>query len=196
MITLWLWFACGADPVVPTPDAPLVAAPVVPAKATGPSLYELPTALVDQDDVARHLDVHRGHPVIVSMIYTSCATACPMTIQRIQQIEAALPAEALADTRVLLVSLDPARDDAEALRAMLVTHGADAARWTLARADEDGAREVAAVLGIKYRATADGMVDHSTVLTVLDREGRVVARQSGLADPVAPLVDALARAAS
>lgn len=195
MIIQLLLFACATEPVVPPIVEPVpepVAAAGSPAIAVGPSLYELPVALVDQNDVAVHLDVHRGHPVIVSMIYTSCTTACPMTVQRVQAIEAALPPAVLADTRVLLVSLDPKRDDAQALREMLERHGADGTRWTLARADEDGVRDVAAVLGIKYRTGADGMVDHSTILTVLDPEGRVVARQTGLADPIEGLVQAIA----
>jgi protein SCO1/2 len=55
----------------------------------------------------------------------------------------------------------------------------------LARTDDATTRKIAALLGIQYRKLADGEFNHSTLLTLLDREGRIVAKSGklGPADP-------------
>jgi protein SCO1/2 len=53
-------------------------------------------------------------------------------------------------------------------------------RWSLARTDPATVRKLAAVLGIQYRALANGDFNHTTALLLLDAQGRVVARSSRL----------------
>jgi protein SCO1/2 len=48
------------------------------------------------------------------------------------------------------------------------------------RADEGSVRELAAVLGIRYRRVSDEDFIHSNVISVLDSEGVLVHRQVGL----------------
>ncbi len=52
--------------------------------------------------------------------------------------------------------------------------------WLLTAADDGAARELAAALGIKYRALDSGEFSHTSVLTVLDDTGRPRARVEGL----------------
>jgi protein SCO1/2 len=81
---------------------------------------------------------------------------------------------------VLLVSFDPARDTPEALRRFADARHADPARWVVARADESEVRELAAVLGIRYRELEGGAFNHSSVITLLDADGMIRARTSEL----------------
>ncbi len=185
------WFplvllACSATPEDPIAEAYDYGSPV-----PGTSLYQLDVDLVDQDGEATTLAEYRGHPVIISMFYASCPTACPLLISDVLALEEALPAEVLADTRVLLVSLDPDRDDPEALQGVVRTRSLDTDRWTLSRAELDDVRLVAASLSVSYRALADGEMNHSSILTVLDRDGVPVATLEGLRQDPAPLVEAL-----
>jgi protein SCO1/2 len=97
--------------------------------------------------------------------------------------------------RVLLVSFDAARDTPEVLRTLLERHQVSADAWRFVSATEDGAREVSAVLGIKYRGD-DGTFNHSSVITLLDREGKIDLRVDGMVDThdtVAARVHALAQ---
>jgi protein SCO1/2 len=84
----------------------------------GESVYQLAGSLRDQTGARVGLDVFRGHPVLVSMFYASCPDACPLLIEEIRQFESTLPVSVRADLRVLLVSLDPARDTPEALHRL------------------------------------------------------------------------------
>jgi protein SCO1/2 len=153
------------------------------------SIYELELSLTDQTARALGVDVFRGHPVIVSMFYASCPYACPTLISDIKRLEKQLDPRTRARVRVLLVSLDPERDTPERLKALAALHGIDQSRWRLARAPEDQVRELAAVLGLKYRKLKNGEFNHSSVITVLDGRGMIQARLDGLEQPL----DALAK---
>ncbi|HSQ61885.1 MAG TPA: SCO family protein [Polyangiaceae bacterium] len=159
-----------------------------------PSIYPLSVRLRDQDGSAAGLDVFRGHPVVVSMFYGSCPAACPLIISRIRDVEAALPAEARAELRVLLVSFDPEHDTPAALRALADRRQLDLGRWKLVAGADDEVRPLAAALGITYHQLPEGGFSHSSVLTVLDRDGRPVARSDDLGADVGPLVRAVKEA--
>jgi protein SCO1 len=154
---------------------------------SGESIYQLAGALRDQTGARVGLDLFRGHPVLVSMFYASCPDACPLLIEEIRQFESTLPAPVRADLRVLLVSLDPARDTPEALGRLARARRIGSARWRLLTAEDDVVREIAAVLGVKFRQLPDGSINHSTVLALLDRAGRIDLRLDGLGQPKATL---------
>jgi protein SCO1/2 len=66
------------------------------------------------------------------------------------------------------------------LQALATKRKLDLQRWTLARTDKDGVRKLAAVLDIRYRQLADGEFNHSSVLILLDADGRILARTEKL----------------
>lgn len=159
-------------------------------EATKASLYDLDLGLVDHWGKHVKLDVFRGQPLLISMFYGTCTTACPLLIAKVQRLEAKLSPGAKAVARVLLVSFDPARDTPKALGKLAGTFGI-AGRWRLAQAPEDAVRTLAAALGIRYRFLPDGTLNHSSLLTLLDGEGTVVARIEGLDTPDDALVEKL-----
>jgi protein SCO1/2 len=57
-------------------------------------------------------------------------------------------------------------------------------------------RKLAATLGIQYRRLASGEFNHSTVIEVLDRQGRIAARSGKLGAADTTLVKALHQIAS
>jgi protein SCO1 len=161
------------------------------AQPRGDSIYALSASLVDQRGGQVGLDVFRGHRVLISMFYASCPDACPLLIADLQRIERELPQRVRADLRVVLVSLDPGRDTPEALLALAQARHVDESRWRLLRAPEDTVREIAAVLGIKYRRLPDGNFNHSSIITLLDGNGVVVARDEAVGGPHAALMRGL-----
>lgn len=176
--------AVGCAPTVEAPVEPASAPtalvqPDVIAAPPGASLYALDVPLVIQDGTTTTgLDLRRGHPTLLSMFYTTCPMACPLLIQDIQALEDTLTPDERAALRVVLVSLDPANDAPAALRDVVSRHALDP-RWTLGAPPADRVREVAAALGVRYRPLPEGGFAHTAVLTLLDAEGRVVARSEG-----------------
>lgn len=155
-----------------------------------PSLYALDPELTDDRGSLRTLPDFGGNPLIISMFYGTCPYACPMLISNIGRLLKSLEPGARRHTRVLLVSLDPDRDTHEKLAKLKRDHGLDE-RWVLARAPADDVRELAAVLGIKYRRLEGGGFNHSTVITVLDQRGRARGRLDGLEQPLDEMVRVL-----
>ena len=141
------------------------------------SVYELPASWRDQAGATRSLSELRGQPVLVAMIYTHCTATCPLAVAELHRI-AALDTSA----RVVLVSLDPQRDDPDRLARYAREHGLDAARWTLLTGSDGDVRELAATLGVRYRRVTPDDLAHSNLITLLDSEGRIVDQSSGRLD--------------
>ena len=148
------------------------------------SVYQLPLPLTDQDGRASTLADWRGKPVMITMFYSSCQFVCPRIVEALKKTEASLVPQH-AKPPVLMVTLDPARDDTATLKAMAEERRIDPKLWTLARTDARNVRKLAAMLGIQYRELPSGEFNHSSVIVLLDAEGRVVGKTStlGEADP-------------
>jgi len=149
------------------------------------SVYQLPVALTDQQGRDFRLADRRGKPMLVSMFYSSCQFVCPMLVDTLRDTEAKLAPGERDQIAVLMVSIDPAHDTVAVLKQKADERAIAAPRWAMARTDAASVRKLAAVLGIQYRALADGEFNHTTALILLDAEGRIVGRSSqlGSADP-------------
>ena len=140
------------------------------------SVYQLPVQLTDQDGRARAWSASRGQPQLAGMFYASCQYICPLIIESGKAIERQLTEAERARLRVVLISMDPERDDPAALRVVADQRRIDTTRWTLGTPPASEVRAVAGLLGIRYRRLADGEFNHTSALVLLDAEGRVLAR--------------------
>lgn len=143
------------------------------------SLYDLSSTWTDQADQRLKLSALAGKPVVMAMIYTSCRAACPLIISDMKAIEAQLAENTRKQVRFILVSFDPKRDTPAVLRQLAADRSLDLALWTLLTGDDDGVRELANVLGMKYRV-AGGEFVHSSVITILDDKGVIRFQQNGV----------------
>ena len=154
----------------------------------GASLYRLDIALVDQDGRGFRFGDRQGKPVLVSMFYTSCQYVCPLIIDSLRKTQAALARDGGGKIDVLLVSFDPQRDTPARLAQVFAERKLDAS-WTLARTDAASVRKLAAVLDIQYRALANGDLNHSSTITLLGGDGRILARTDKLGEVDAEFVE-------
>lgn len=154
------------------------------------SFYQLTASLTDQDGRTFDLGSRRGTPLLVSMFYTSCEMVCPLIFETIQYNLKALPPAQQRAARILMITFDPARDSVEVLNKTAQAHGCDD-RWTLARGDETLVRKIAAALGFQYRRLSNGEFNHSTLIELLDADGRLVAKSGKLGNVDTALVQAM-----
>ncbi len=163
----------------------------------GDSVYRVAAELSDQSGQALAFADAAGNVRLASMFYASCGYVCPLLIEQIRGIETQLDDEQKQRLRVLLISLDPARDTPDALATLALERGLDLQRWTLARPQPGDLRKLSAVLGVQYRQLDDGEVNHSTVISLLDAKGRILAQTSKLgAKPDPGFVEAVRAALS
>ncbi|MCX6951570.1 MAG: SCO family protein [Verrucomicrobia bacterium] len=99
--------------------------------------------------------------------------------RRGQDLRARFAAELRAKTAFVLVSFDVARDTTAVLAKYRAERALDG-QWTLLRGDDNAVRELAALLGVKFKQEADGSFSHSNLVTILNREGEVVHQRVGL----------------
>jgi len=173
-----------------------IAVPAIAAEPALPrdSVYQSSAQLVDAHGMRFAWRAKRGEAQVVSMLYTSCKFVCPMIVEGAKAIEQQLAPEERAHLGVTLISMDPVRDTPAVLARMARERGVDSPRWTLASPDPKDVRSIAGLLGVRYRALADGEFNHNTVLVLLDAEGRVVARTERVAGtPDAAFVAAIRR---
>jgi protein SCO1 len=140
------------------------------------SVYQLPVRLTDQSGKTWAWSARRGRPQIVAMFYTSCQYICPLIVDSGKAVERTLTPGERANIGILLVSMDPARDTPDALTAVVKKRGLDTRQWTLASPAPSQVRDVANVLGVRFRKLEDGEFNHTSALILLDADGRVVAR--------------------
>ncbi len=147
--------------------------------------------LVDRHGAPLPLTEFRGRPLVVSMVYTSCASVCPPTTQRvIEAVEEAHRVFGAQRFSVLTLGFDARRDTPARLDAFARTQGIPQADWRIASADEATLRRLLADVGFSYRAAAGGF-EHITQTTILDAEGRVYRHIYGDDFPIQMLLEPL-----
>jgi protein SCO1/2 len=147
---------------------------------TGESLYNLKSEWQHMDGKKIKLSALAGRPRLVAMLYTSCATACPMLVEDMKQIRARLPAEKQKMLDLTVFSFDPARDTPQTLRKFADKRKLDLQTWSLLSPSKPaGATELAAALGVQFKKVKDDYI-HSNVIFLLNDKGEIVARKEGL----------------
>lgn len=174
------------------------AAPRQPAQAPlpGDSVYQLPASLTDSSGQVLAWKGLRGKPRLATMFYTSCRYVCPMVVDSLRAVERGLSESQRGRIGFVLISMDPTRDTIEVLAKLKSERHLDSSSWLLVSPRPDDLRSLAGVLGIRYRALADGEFNHTTTLVLLDADGRVLARTDRVGGDGDPEFLAAVRAAS
>jgi len=101
----------------------------------------------------------RGKVVLADFIYTTCTDICPALTAQMASLRTRLAEEGLLGDEVVLlsISVDPARDTPEVMRAYSEPFGADPATWRFLTGDEAAIRQVVVdgfMLGVEVMAAA------------------------------------------
>lgn len=159
--------------------------------STSRSLYQIDSAWTRDDGSAFQLSQLRGHPVVMAMIFTRCSSVCPQTVEEMKGLERSLPKAILGQARFVLVSFDSENDTPPVLRAYRQQASLDQRRWFLLRGNADQVRELAMVLGLRYTQVGPGLFSHSSLVTVLNREGEIVLQRPSLRSASAEAIQAM-----
>jgi protein SCO1/2 len=158
------------------------------------SLYQLEATYTGDDGRPFALGQLRGRPVVIAMFFASCTYACPMIVADMSRIRDELPADLRDRATLVLVSFDTVRDTPESLNRYRKDRQLNK-QWTLLRGDDGAVRELAALLGVKFKEEAAGQFAHSNIISILNAEGEVVHQRAGLKGGLEDATVALARVA-
>jgi protein SCO1/2 len=140
------------------------------------SVYQLSAKLTDSAGHPLAWQDLRGRPRVATMFYTSCRYVCPLIVDSLRAVERGLSESQRRRIGFVLISMDPERDTPQALAKVKSERRLDSSRWLLLRPEPADLRSLTGVLGVRYRALADGEFNHTTMLVLLDADGRVLAR--------------------
>jgi protein SCO1/2 len=174
-------------------QAHVVLHPAVPGEAPLPdrSIYQLEGAWTNPRGGMFRLAELRGKPVLVLLFYGTCEHACPILVHDLEEIEGQLAPSARAELRFLLVTFDPKIDTPQRLVEYADEKGLDPSRWLLPHGTPQQIRALSLVLGSRYRPIGSGQFSHTSRISLLDREGVVVAQIDGLNADAASILEPL-----
>jgi len=190
--------ACCAAKAAPQPEPKPAAccSTAAPAETVTPftsdSLYQLEATFTDDTGKTVSLGELRGRPVALNLFFASCGYACPLTVTDLLAVQAGLPAAVRERAVFVLVSFDTARDTTAVLAQYRQQRRLDG-NWILLRGTDDAVRELAALVGVKYKREADGSFAHSNVVTILNTQGEIVHQRLGLRGGLEETAAALAQ---
>jgi protein SCO1/2 len=126
------------------------------------------------------LESLQGRIQVVSMFFATCQGICLITREDMEKVESSLPKKLREQVGFTLVTLDPKRDSANALKSYRATGNLPVSRWNLLRGDSASTRKLADFLGVSYGPDASGRFVHTSEIVILDTRGRILARHSGV----------------
>ena len=173
--------AAAHEPVKPAArGAPGGAAPgaVSSAAALGHIRPAVDFALPDTSGRAVRLSELRGQVVLVSFVYTTCTTACPLLTARMAALQARLeraPASRSGrpPVRFVTITVDPARDSAESLARYAAQFRANLRTWSFLRDEPASLGPVLAAYDEWTRPLPTGEIDHPARIYLIDPRGDV-----------------------
>jgi protein SCO1/2 len=140
--------------------------------------------LIDQDGKTRRLSEWRGHRLALTFVYTRCPLPefCPLMNQHFRNVQATIAkTPALADVRLLSVTLDPAYDTPKVLKPYAIGAGADPARWTFLTAEPAEAAMFMEQFGIiaERDPANEVQITHNLRTAVIGADGRLKTVHTG-----------------
>jgi protein SCO1/2 len=152
------------EEVVPPCHAPAAAATEAPAPAVAQARVEVPDVeLVDQDGKAVRVRslLLSGKPVVVSFVFTTCTTICPMLSTIVSRVQTNLGDRAGREVSLVSISVDPGRDTPARLKAYGARHQAGPG-WTWLTGGRGAVEQVLRGMG----AYTSSFVDHPPMVLV------------------------------
>ncbi|MFP4596784.1 MAG: SCO family protein [Persicimonas sp.] len=133
--------------------------------------------LTDQNGEKVALEDLRGRVVLLTAIYASCHTACPMIMVQARKATNALPDDMRDDVTIVAITLDPENDTPERLKEAAAAHQVEAPLWRLVTGEPDTVNEILDDLSVSRRKNPEtGEIDHSNLFALIDRDGKIAYR--------------------
>ncbi len=129
--------------------------------------------LTDQDGKSISLATFRGHPFVLTFIFTRCPIPnfCPLMSQNFEKLQRAIK-EAAGETKLLSISFDPEFDTPQILKTYAEHEQADPAIWTFATGDKKEIETLTRGFSVLVQPEA-GTISHSLATALIDPDSRI-----------------------
>jgi protein SCO1/2 len=129
-------------------------------------------SLQGSDGTELKLARYRGKVVLMSFGFSHCAAVCPITLATLAQARKSLGSAADA-VQVMFVTVDPERDDAARMKTWLAAFDPGFVGGTGNPDTLAAMRKSYGVVANKHPVEGGYVMDHSSSIFLIDREGRL-----------------------
>lgn len=121
----------------------------------------------------------RGKPVVLTFIFTTCRSACPVLTAKLVDIQRRLSSEQNGIPRFVAVTVEPAHDTPAVLKAYANNFGADLRAWSLLTGSPAVIAELARRYAVYVKRQPDESIDHTFLTSLIDRDGIIRVQYQG-----------------
>ena len=129
--------------------------------------------LVDQISREFQFSKLTGRVVVVAFAYTTCPDICPLITAALRQVQSGLTPDERTKVYLLTITTDPEIDSPKVLAGYGKRYGADFTNWSFLSGDQAALQKVWKNFGVGVKRKARGLVDHTPLTAVVDRQGKM-----------------------
>lgn len=127
--------------------------------------------LTDQENRAFDSTRLRGKVVVLNFIFTTCTDICPLFTVKMVQLQRKLNARFDGELFFLSITTDPEIDSPQVLKKYALRHGANLQNWAFLTGSEAQLKNLWKSYSLQVIRKKRGLVQHSSLTTVIDRAG-------------------------
>lgn len=133
--------------------------------------------LIDHTGNTVRLADLQGDVVLVTAFFASCGYTCPMLLGDLKDSVATLTPEEIGDLRIAVITLDPENDTPEVLAGIAAARGFTSPPFHLLTGEPKTVERVLDDFSFpRTRDAETGLIEHSKLFFLVDREGRIAYR--------------------
>jgi protein SCO1/2 len=126
--------------------------------------------LLDQDGNRFDSTALHGKVVVLNFIFTTCTDVCPLFTANFAQLQRTLKNDH-AGLFLVSITTDPEVDTPKVLKAYAQRYGADFRNWAFLTGSEAQLKPVWKSFDVRVIKKGRGLVQHTSLTTVIDRQG-------------------------
>ena len=127
--------------------------------------------LLNQDGNRFDSTTLRGKVVVLNFIFTTCTDVCPLFTAHFAQLQRTLKNGPAGDLFFVSITTDPEVDSPNVLKSYAQRYGADFQNWAFLTGTDAQMKPVWKGFGVRVISKGRGLVQHTSLTTVIDREG-------------------------
>lgn len=129
--------------------------------------------LVDQNSRVFQFSMLTGRVVVVAFAYTTCPDVCPLITAALSRVQSGLTPDERKKVFLLTITTDPEIDSPKVLAGYGKRYGVDSSNWSFLTGDQAALQKVWKNFGVGVKRKARGLVDHTPLTAVVDRQGKM-----------------------
>ena len=159
--------------MLPTAIITQVSAPPkgAPGSSTAINVNAPDFVLLNQDNQRFDSTQLRGKIVVVNFIFTTCTDVCPIFTANLAQLQRKLNDRYGSALFFVSITTDPEVDSTQQLKAYANRHGVDLKNWAFLTGAEAQLKPVWNGFSVRVIKKGRGLVQHTSLTTVIDRQG-------------------------